>query len=72
MRPSFARRHPFLRWYEVLMVRLLIRSPRVRGLLIHSDLVPLAWVVRKTYSTKQPVEMLERAFANSPDTDPAA
>jgi hypothetical protein len=42
MRLNPIKRHPFLRWYEVLMVRLLIRSPRVRGLLIHSDLVPLA------------------------------
>lgn len=65
-------RHPFLRWHEVLLVRLLIRSPRVRGLLVHSDLVPMAWVVRKTRSTEEPVEMLERAFANSPDIDPAS
>lgn len=57
------KRHPFLRWYEVLMVRLLIRSPRVRGLLIHSDLVPVAWVLRKAKTT----DMLERAFHNSPD-----
>lgn len=68
MRLNPPNRHPFLRWYEVIMVRLLIRSPRVRGLLVHSDLVPLAWIVRKTYSN-QPVEMLERAFANSPDHD---
>lgn len=64
-------RHPFLRWHEVLMVRLLIKSPRVRGLLIHSDLVNVAWVVRKTRSTNEPVEMLERAFHNSPDDYPA-
>lgn len=64
-------KHPFLRWYEVLMVRLLIRSPRVRGLLVHSDLVPVAWVVRKTRSTDEPIELLERAYANSPDIEPA-
>lgn len=71
MRLNYIHRHPFLRWYEVLMVRLLIRSPRVRGMLVHSDLVPVAWVVRKTRSTDQPVEMLERAYANSPDDYPA-
>ena len=49
------------------MVRLLIKSPRVRGVLVHSDLMPMAWVVRKTYSSNEPVEMLERAFHNSPD-----
>lgn len=64
-------KHPFLRWYEVLIVRILIRSPRVRGLLIYSDLIPMAWVVRKTRSTDEPIEMLERAYANSPDIGPA-
>lgn len=72
MKANFPRRHPFLRWHEVLLVRLLIRSPRVRALLVHSDLMPMAWIVRKSFSTDEPVEMLERAYSNSPDIDPAS
>lgn len=68
MQPSPLTRHPFLRWYEVLMVRLLVRSPRVHGLLVHANDLPMAWVVKKTITTEEPVEMLERLYANSPDT----
>lgn len=71
MRPTPMTRHPFLRWYEVLLVRLLIRSPRVHGLLVHASEAPLAWVVKKSVVTDEPVEMLERAYANSPDAEPA-
>lgn len=64
-------RHPFLRWYEVLLLRLLVRSPRIHGILIDSQHLPLVWVLKKASSTREPVEMLERAYANSPDPDPA-
>jgi len=70
MTPGLFQHHPFLRWYEALAVRLLVRSPRIEGLLVHSSQMPMAWVIRKTRSS-QALEMLERTYANSPDSHPA-
>jgi len=71
MKPSPMTHHPFLRWYEVLLLRLLFRSPRIRVVLVHGSPLPIAWVLRKSPMSKEPVEILERTFANSPDIEPA-
>jgi hypothetical protein len=56
----------FLRWYEVLLVQLLVRSPRVEGILVRSAEMPVAWVLRKTVS-QECRESLERSYrASSP------
>lgn len=55
-------RHQFLRWYEVLLVQLLVRSPRVERVLVRSAEEPLAWVLRKPRLGQVAREHLERSY----------
>lgn len=54
--------HQFLRWYEALLVQLLVRSPRVEGIMIRSADMPVAWVVRKQPLGDIAREHLERSY----------
>jgi hypothetical protein len=54
----------FLRWYEALLVQLLIRSPRVEGILVRAAEEPVAWVIRKTVS-QDTRKSLERSYRAS-------
>lgn len=60
MQPHPLDMHPFLRWHEALMVRLLARSPRVRSLVVQRSFEPMTWAVRKPYHSNDPVELIER------------
>lgn len=46
--------HPFLRWWEVALVRLISRSPRIGLILVKQHSGVLSWVVRDR-SDEQPM-----------------
>ena len=71
--------HPFLRWYEVLLVRALVRSPRIGMVLIKEKNGFLSWVIEdradKLPIPKQEVEaeppsMLFERMYHAPDAEP--
>jgi hypothetical protein len=50
--------HPFLRWWEVALVRLISRSPRIGLILVKQHSGVLSWVVRDR-SDEQPMPVTE-------------
>lgn len=52
----------FLRWYEVLLVQVLVRSPRVEAVMVRAADLPAAWVVRKQPLGDIAREHLERSY----------
>lgn len=63
--------HPFLRWWEVALIRLLSRSPRIGLIMVKQHSGILSWVIRDR-SDKRPMPVQETGMPLSMDEEEPA